>query len=116
MADVEFSSSDLSALAAKLDSLSERLSERERALLLATFQMAGDQLSQLGSGGSGGSLESVGFGAPAKLPTLKISNIEALPSLSSGFRNSFSRGGASTGLRGAAIEWDASVSVMGGGM
>jgi hypothetical protein len=112
MADVEFSSSDLTALAAKLDQLGERLTERERALLLATFQMAGDQLNQLGGGG--GSLESVGFAAPARLPTLKISNVEALPALSAGFRNSFTKGGAASGLRASSVEWDASVSVMGG--
>jgi hypothetical protein len=118
MASIEFSSSDLAALAAKLDQLADRLSDRERALLLATFQMAGDQLNQLSSGsGGGGNLESVGFAAPAKLPTLKLSTVGPLPPLSSGFRDSFARdsiGGA--GLRPTAVEWDASVSVMGGGM
>lgn len=114
MADVEFTSADLTALAAKLDSLTDRLSERERALLIATFQMAGDQLNQLG--GTGGNLESAGFAAPARLPTLRVANVEALPSLSSGFRDSFVRGGTAAGLRPNAIEWDASVSVMGGGM
>jgi hypothetical protein len=118
MADIEFSSAELTALAAKLDQLGARLNERERAILIATFQMAGDQLSELGSGaGAGGNLESVGFAAPSKLPTLKISNVEALPSLSAGFRDSFTRGPAAGGLGSrAAVEWDASVSVMGGGM
>ena len=117
MADVEFSSAELTALAAKLDQLAARLTDRERAILIATFQMAGDQLSQLGSGASGGgNLESVGFAQPSKLPTLRIANVEALPSLSAGFRDSFTRGGTVGGLTGraAAVEWDASVSVMGG--
>lgn len=116
MADVEFTGAELVALAAKLDQLAARLSERERAILIATFQMAGDQLKELGSGeGVGGNLESVGFAAPAKLPTLRIANVESLPSLSAGFRDSFTRGGAVGGLANrAAVEWDASVTVMGG--
>ena len=118
MAEQEFSGEDLVALARKLDQLAGQLTERERALLLATFQMAGDQLSRLGSGGGGGGggLESTGLRSAQNLPTLRIANVETLPSLSEGFRNSFVKGGASN-LGGArAVEWDASVSVMGGGM
>lgn len=112
MADHEFTGDDLAELATKLDQLSDRFTERERALLLATFQMAGDQLRQLG-GGSGG-LERTGFGAADALPTLRIANVEQLPRLSEGFAGSFSRGdiGALDGRR--SVEWDASVSVMGG--
>ena len=118
MPDVEFSSSDLSALAVKLDQISERLSDRERAMLVAIFQMAGDQLSKLSAGaGGGGSLESTGFVVPAKLPSLKISSPGPIPTLSSGFRDSFTKGVAAGRPGGiAAVEWDASVSVMGGGM
>lgn len=118
MADQEFTGQDLAALARKLDDLSKRLTDRERAMLLAVFQMAGDQLNQLSGGGGGtGGLESVsGFAMPETMPTLKIANIEALPSLSAGFRNSFTRGGVSDLALTDAIEWDASVSVMGGGM
>lgn len=116
MAEQEFTGEDLSRLATKLDDLSSRLSDRERAMLLAVFQMAGDQLNQLSGGGTGaGGLESArGFVVPETLPTLRITNVDALPSLSSGFRDSFTRGGGAdlAGMR--AIEWDASVSVMGG--
>lgn len=113
MAEHEFSGEDLVALARKLDQLAQQLTERERALLLATFQMAGDQLNRLASGGGGG-FESTELRPAADLPTLRIANVEALPPLSEGFRNSFVKGGASN-LGGAkAVEWDASVSVMGG--
>lgn len=115
VAELEFTGDDLVALASKLDQLSDRLSERERALLLATFQMAGDQLNQLGGGGGSG-LESTGLGRTASnLPTVRIANVERLPSLSEGFANSFTPGnvaGNISGLR--AVEWDASVGVMGG--
>ena len=115
MADIEFSSADLAALAAKLDQLSDRLSERERALLLATFQMAGDQLKQLSTGGGAGGLENTAFASPARLPTLKLSTPGPIPSLSSGFKDSFVKGAANPARVGpAAVEWDASVSVMGG--
>lgn len=44
MADYEFSTDDVNALGVKLDSLQPELSEREQALLLTIFRLAGEQL------------------------------------------------------------------------
>ena len=44
MSDYEFSTDDVNALGVKLDSLQPELSEREQALLLTIFRLAGEQL------------------------------------------------------------------------
>jgi hypothetical protein len=110
MAQVEFDSSDLENLGTKLDTLSGDLDEREKAMLLAVFKMAGDQVTERTAGVQG-------F-APEISPTFKVAVPEELPQLSEGFVNSFSPEVATNVAAGGeeAVQWDASVSVMGGGM
>jgi hypothetical protein len=64
MADYEFTTEDLNALGVKLDSLQPPLSDREHALLLTIFTLAGEQLESsrevagFGFGSFGGSFHS----------------------------------------------------------
>jgi hypothetical protein len=108
MAQIEFDSSDLEGLATKLDSASGSLDERERAMLLAVFKMAGDQVVDRAAAIQG-------F-ARANAPTFRVSVPEEVPALSEGFVNSFSPEVATDALAGGetAVEWDVSVGVMGG--
>lgn len=107
MADLEFTSKDIDALAGKLDDVGANLDDREKAMMLAVFQMAGDQLAEAAT-------EVEGFAATSYSPAFKVASMQAMPSLSDGFRTSFVRGGPG-GLRGpVAAEWDVTVGVMGG--
>lgn len=93
MAEYEFSGADLEQLSGKLDTIGENLNERERTLLLAVFQMAGDRVQSEGS-------DVAGFGAQgvASNPTYRFSAAGAgVPRLSDGFRGSF-RPGPNRGL------------------
>lgn len=105
MAEYEFTGADLEQLSGKLDAIGDQLSERDRTLLLAVFQLAGDKVQSEGS-------EVEGFGAQgvASNPTYRFAAAGAgVPRLSDGFRGSF-RPGANRGLWAAGGE-DASVGV-----
>lgn len=78
--DYEISGEALVELGEKLDEIGEQLTERERAVLLLIFKLAGEQVEIEEA-------EVEGFAAPA--PRLLISQKGPAIGLSQGFRGSF---------------------------
>src|SRR5687768_9539784 len=99
MAEIEFTARDVDSLAKKLDTVGKDLEERERAMLLAVFRLAGDQLAESTNVG-GGRFE-------PKANAFKVTTADKLPSLANGFKNSFKPGvGGRIDPGVAAVEWD----------
>jgi hypothetical protein len=92
MADYEFTTEDIESLGTKLDGLGQ-LDDRDRALLLAVFQLAAQQVDDRRDvSGFGMGLPTIGVRAPGNL------------GLGQGFRNSFHVG--PTGGIGAGADGD----------
>jgi len=106
MPELEFTSKDIDRLASRLDEVAGNFDERDQAMMLAVFQLAADQL-----GTSTGELGGGRFKPSAQ--AFRVSTAEEFPSLAEGFRNSFQPEVVDLGAS-AAVEWDASVTVMGG--
>jgi hypothetical protein len=108
MAEVSVDRGDIERLAHKLDTLGKELNSEEKTLLLAVFRLAGEALSEQ----TGEDVAGIVKGNKAGVLTLNSEG--RLPSLSSGFKDAFTAGGASGGEDlTSAISVDGSVSVMG---
>jgi len=107
MAELEFRSEDIGQLASKLDEIGGNLDEREQAMMLAVFQLAADQLRTSTGDVGGGRFKPNAQG-------FKVTTARELPSLADGFRTSFQPKIVDGDINPAAVEWDASVTVMGG--
>jgi hypothetical protein len=84
MADQVVTQAEINSLAQKLDELGDVLSEKERAVLLAIFKLAGNAISARVQGGAGGGqTESGGLGPRAP------GGMSGGPALSAGFRGAF---------------------------
>jgi hypothetical protein len=103
--EITISVEEVDALAGKLDSLGENLTENEKAVLLLAFKLAGDQVAAE----SDSEVEGFGVGSAQLL----VRSPGALPSLSSGFKGSFSPGGVAGVGSTRAITVDGGINVMG---
>lgn len=83
MAEQTISQSDLANLAKKLDEIADVLTEKERAVMLAVFKLAGQAIAARLQGGEGSQKESGGLRTSLKSA-----------SLSEGFRGAFKPIGA----------------------
>lgn len=99
--EITLTSDDIDALAAKLDSLD--LTDDERALMLAMFQLAGDAL-----GGQSDEVSGFSFDDPVALRSFP-------GSLGSGFTDSFSSGVGLTERPGPKVSGEIGVKVKVGG-
>ena len=88
MAEFEFTADDLDRVAGQLDDVGEQLSDKERGILLAVFQLAADRVA---AGGDIGDTDVRG-GSPAEAVYRFSAGSERLPRLSEGFRGSFEPG------------------------
>jgi len=87
MGDFEFTAEDLDGVARKLDEVGEQLTEKERGIMLAVFQLAGDRVTS--GEGVGDDVRRV----PKRPPVFSFNaDSDRLPRLSEGFRGSFDPG------------------------
>lgn len=92
--ELSISAEEIETLAGKLDAIGEQLTDKEKAVLLLAFKLAGDEVN--GQVEQEGEVE--GFAISSR--QFYLARGSRLPSLSSGFHSAFSPG-AAKGLMGA---------------
>jgi hypothetical protein len=102
---------DVEQLAAKLDTIGEQLSEKEKVILLTVFRVAGSAMAEQAEEVAG-----FNFGSPA-FASVAVNRLEgsSLPSLSHGFNRAFEFGQVGGRAMDADVTVDAGVTVKGTG-
>lgn len=94
MPDITITADDVERLATKLDQIGDQLEPDEKALLLAVFQVAGEQIAAHASGAPEDEVSGFQMGS-SRLMNLSYANIPA-GALGQGFKSSFASGGPAT--------------------
>lgn len=102
--EIEIAPEEIEGLAGKLDSIGEQLTEKEKAVLLLAFKLAGDKVAA-----EEGEVE----GFAAGNARLFVRSPGHLPSLSQGFQGAFQQGGVAGIGSTRAITIDGGINVMG---
>jgi hypothetical protein len=95
MPDITINADDVDRLAVKLDQIGDQLEPNEKALLLALFKIAGEQIAVHAADAPGKEVSGFEMGGAMRTMNVSYSDIPA-GALGQGFRGSFSSQGAAS--------------------